>query len=104
METKTCKKMWPRTAYRSVPSQPIRDILRHMQRVYPRKTSGNTLQSRPNRGGKTAPFSDELLDGKTPREAIDLMVRCRKWLESRGYEISMSCIYKEVKIRKIRLE
>lgn len=55
-------------------------------------------------GGKTAPFSDELLDGKQPREVIDLMVRCRKWLESRGYEIAMSCVYKEVKIRKIKLE
>lgn len=55
-------------------------------------------------GGKTPPFSDELLDGKQPREVIDLMVRCRKWLESRGYEIAMSCVYKEVKIRKIKLE
>ena len=45
-----------------------------------------------------------LLDGKQPREVIDLMVRCRKWLESRGYEIAMSCVYKEVKIRKIKLE
>lgn len=65
-------------------------------------------QTRYNRaqmgGGKTAPFSDELLDGKEPREVIDLMVRCRKWLESRGYEIDMSCIYKEIKIRKIKLE
>lgn len=58
----------------------------------------------PKRGGKTAPFSDELLDGKQPREVIDLMVRCRKWLESRGYEIAMSCIYKEIKVRKIKLE
>lgn len=55
-------------------------------------------------GGKTAPFFDELLDGKEPREVIDFMVRCRKWLESRGFEITMSCIYKEVKIRKIKLE
>lgn len=58
----------------------------------------------PKRGGKTAPFSDELLDGKQPREVIDLMVRCRKWLESRGYEIAMSCIYKEIEVRKIKLE
>lgn len=55
-------------------------------------------------GGKTAPFSDPNLDGKEPREVIDTMVRCRKWLESRGFEITMTCIYKEVKIRKIRLE
>lgn len=55
-------------------------------------------------GGKTAPFSDAAFDGKEPREVIDTMVRCRKWLESRGFEITMSCIYKEVKIRKIRLE
>lgn len=55
-------------------------------------------------GGKTAPFSDADFDGKEPREVIDTMVRCRKWLESRGFEITMTCIYKEVKIRKIRLE
>lgn len=55
-------------------------------------------------GGKTAPFSDPDFDGKEPREVIDTMVRCRKWLESRGYEITMTCIYKEVKIRKIKLE
>lgn len=71
--------------------------------MYRRETLTDTLQQRP-RGGKTAPFSDELFDGKEPREVIELMVRCRKWLESRGYEITMSCIYKEVKIRKIKLE
>lgn len=63
-----------------------------------------TRYERAQTGGKTAPFSDELLDGKQPREVIDLMVRCRKWLESRGYEIAMSCIYKEIKVRKIKLE
>lgn len=55
-------------------------------------------------GGKPAPFSDPGFDGKDPREVIDTMVRCRKWLESRGFEIAMSCVYKEVKIRKIKLE
>lgn len=55
-------------------------------------------------GGKPAPFSDPDFDGKDPREVIDTMVRCRKWLESRGFEIAMSCVYKEVKIRKIKLE
>lgn len=55
-------------------------------------------------GGKIAPFSDPDFDGKQPREVIDTMIRCRKWLESRGFEISMSCVYKEVKIRKINLE
>lgn len=55
-------------------------------------------------GGGTAPFSDPDFDGKDPREVIDTMVRCRKWLESRGFEIAMSCVYKEVKIRKIKLE
>lgn len=55
-------------------------------------------------GGQTGPFSDPDFDGKDPREVIDTMVRCRKWLESRGFEIAMSCVYKEVKIRKIKLE
>lgn len=55
-------------------------------------------------GGKPAPFSDPDFDGKDPREVIDTMVRCRKWLESRGFEIAMSCVYKKVKIIKIKLE
>lgn len=55
-------------------------------------------------GGGTASFSDPDFDGKDPREVIDTMVRCRKWLESRGFEIAMSCVYKKVKIIKIKLE
>lgn len=63
-----------------------------------------TRYDRAQIGGGKRPLSDELLDGKTPREVIDLMVRCRKWLESRNYTIQMSCEYREVKIRKIKLE
>lgn len=75
-----------------------------MQRMCQREARSDAIRAQPNGGGKTAPFFDELLDGKEPREVIDFMVRCRKWLESRGFEITMSCIYKEVKIRKIKLE
>ena len=48
-------------------------------------------------GGKTAPFSDELLDGKEPREVIDLMSRAKHWLESRGYNITLKGTYTQVK-------
>lgn len=55
-------------------------------------------------GGGQTPFSDPDFDKQEPREVINTMIRCRKWLESRGYEITMTCIYKEIKIRKINLE
>lgn len=37
-------------------------------------------------------------------EVVRLMGRAKKWLESRGFEIAMTCVYKEAKIRKIKLE
>lgn len=105
MESKTCKscgRELPLSEFKttrwgdksSVCNACVRE--KHAQTRYERSQMGG--------GGKTAPFFDELLDGKEPREVIDFMVRCRKWLESRGFEITMSCIYKEVKIRKIKLE
>lgn len=48
-----------------------------------------------------APYSDPEFDSKEPREVIDTMIRCRRWLESKGYKIEMSCQYTETKIHKI---
>lgn len=46
------------------------------------------------------PFYDAEFDGKQPVEVIQLMSRAKKWLESRGYEITLRGKYtvtKEVK-------
>ena len=55
-------------------------------------------------GGKTAPVSDELFDGKEPGEVMRMMGRAKKWLESRGYVIQLSGEYHETKIRKLKFE
>ncbi len=48
-------------------------------------------------GGKTAPFSDADFDGKEPREVIDLMSRAKRWLEARGYSITLKGTYTQVR-------
>lgn len=48
-------------------------------------------------GGKTAPFSDAAFDGKEPREVIDLMSRAKRWLEARGYSITLKGTYTQVR-------
>lgn len=55
-----------------------------------------------NRGGgaELRPFYDADFEGKQPVEVIQLMSRAKKWLESRGYEITLRGKYsitKEVK-------
>lgn len=104
METKVCKvcgRELPETSFRKVKGGGYGNTCKECcsealkEAAYQRKTEG---------GGKPAPFYDQDFDGKEPREVIDTMVRCRKWLESRGFEIAMTCIYKEIKIRKIKLE
>lgn len=52
------------------------------------------------RGGDAYPFSDSDFDGKQPVEVIQLMSRAKRWLESRGYEITLKGCYnvrKEIK-------
>lgn len=48
-------------------------------------------------GGKTDPFSDPDFDGKQPVEVIQLMSRAKRWLEARGYSITLKGIYTQVK-------
>lgn len=48
-------------------------------------------------GGKLPPFSDPDFDGKTNREVMDIMRRCKRWLEARGCTIHLSGEYTEVK-------
>lgn len=48
-------------------------------------------------GGKTAPFSDPDFDGKEPREVIEFMSRAKRWLESRGYAITLKGTFTQVR-------
>lgn len=48
-------------------------------------------------GGKTDPFSDPDFDGKQPVEVIQLMSRAKRWLEARGYSITLKGTYTQVK-------
>lgn len=41
--------------------------------------------------------SDELFDGKEPREVINIMSRAKKWLEARDYTITLKGEYVEKK-------
>lgn len=48
-------------------------------------------------GGKSSPFFDAAFDGLEPREVIDLMSRAKRWLESRGYNITLKGTYTQVR-------
>lgn len=48
-------------------------------------------------GGKFIPFSDPDFDGKQPVEVIQLMSRAKRWLETRGYSITLKGTYTQVK-------
>ncbi len=48
-------------------------------------------------GGVKSNYSDPELDGKTKREVMDIMVKCKRWLEARGCTIHLSGKYTEVK-------
>lgn len=47
--------------------------------------------------GETAPFSNPDFDGKQPVEVIQLMSRAKRWLEARGYSITLKRTYTQVK-------
>lgn len=55
-------------------------------------------------GGGQAPFSDPDFDGQAPGEVWRMMCRAKKWLESRGFSITLAGEYRETKIRKLRME
>lgn len=50
-------------------------------------------------GGEQHPFSDADFDDKTPGEVVRMMGRAKKWLESRGYSITLRGEYREVKVK-----
>lgn len=104
MESKVCKacgRELPENMFMRTKCGVLMNTCRECRSMAMRETNA---RKQTQRGGKQTPFSDPDFDGKEPREVIDIMVRCRKWLESRGFEIAMTCVYKEIKIRKIKLE
>lgn len=58
-----------------------------------------TIEKKPHshRGRVFYPFFDSDFDGKQPVEVIQLMSRAKRWLESRGYSITLKGTYTQVK-------
>lgn len=48
-------------------------------------------------------YHSETLDGKTPREVLDVIAESKKWLESRGYLIDIKCEYRQTIVKKVIL-
>ena len=55
-------------------------------------------------GRSNAPFSDPDFDEKSPGDVWRMMCRAKRWLESRGYTITLDGEYREVKVRKLKPE
>lgn len=51
---------------------------------------------------KETAISDPMFANMQPREVIDLMSRGKRWLESRGYAITLRGEYREVKVHTIK--
>lgn len=49
-------------------------------------------------------YSDPDFDGKQNVEVIQLMSRAKRWLESRGYAITLKGEYREVKVRQVKFQ
>ena len=97
METKICKvcgQELPVSAFRmtrwGTPAQTCQECIEE-------KRAQSRYDNAQMRGGGPRPFFDEAFDGKQPREVIELMSRAKRWLESRGYSITLKGTYTQVK-------
>lgn len=90
-----------RAPYRPVHTDKGRCAQEYVPRVSERRpTRHDRKKPHSHRGGVFYPFSDSDFDGKQPVEVIQLMSRAKRWLESRGYEITLKGCYnvrKEIK-------
>lgn len=43
-------------------------------------------------------------EGKTPQDVISLMTRAKAWLTLQGFDIKLSGVFREVKVRAIKFE
>ena len=99
METKVCKVCGlelPESAFMRTRFGSLTDTCRECRTAALR---ANKELRRIQVGGDSGnrPFSDEAFDGREPREVIELMSRAKRWLESRGYNITLKGTYTQVK-------
>jgi len=98
METKRCAKCGrelPLSAYKMSKYGKLQAVCRDCVKAKVRETRSQNNQS--CAGGDDHTCTDPELDGKTNREVMDIMVRCKRWLEARGCTIHLSGEYTEVK-------
>lgn len=50
------------------------------------------------------PYFDPDFDGKDPGEVVRMMGRAKRWLESRGYSITLKGEYKQIKVITIKFQ
>lgn len=89
-----------RAPYGTVHADKGRWSQEHMPRVSERRPTRHDRKKPHSYRGGAYPFSDSDFDGKQPVEVIQLMSRAKRWLESRGYEITLKGCYnvrKEIK-------
>ena len=98
METKTCKvcgRELPIDSFMFTKGGSRMNTCRECRNAARRETIA--LRHARSGGGGQRPFLDEAFDGKQPREVIELMSRSKRWLESRGYSITLKGTYTQVK-------
>lgn len=100
MKTKKCHKCGqelPVTEFskRAASADELQTYCKSCRKEYARLHTLKLQSSTTNSGGVN--YSDPELDGKTNREVMNIMVRCKRWLEARSYTIHLSGEYTEVK-------
>ena len=102
METKTCKtcgKELPLSSFsrnRFGPVSVCRECIKEKYR--------DTHFNRVNPVLIGQPISDPDFDAQVPGDVCRMMCRAKKWLESRGFIIKLDGEYREVKVKKLKLE
>lgn len=102
METKICKtcgKELPLSRFASNrygPTSVCRDCVKEKYR--------DTHYSKTKPANIEKPIFDPAFDEQTPGDVWRMMCRAKKWLESRGFIIKLDGEYREVKVKKLKLE
>lgn len=103
METKICshcKRELPLTMFHKRSSaedglqKQCKDCMREYNRQWASKQRASVVTVG---GGKQPPFPDADFDNKEPREVLDIMSRAKRWLEERGYNITLRGTYTQVR-------
>ena len=102
METKVCKtcgKELPLSSFSNNRFGPV-SVCRECVKEKYRDTHFN----RANPVLIDKPISDPDFDAQFPGDVWRMMCRAKKWLESRGFIIKLDGEYREVKVKKLKLE